>query len=144
MTNLDHAPTLSLPSTHPSLTTRILRTIARSGGQPSRLLTGRRGFALWGLVEVTGRTSGRTYRIPIAIAPTGGGFVIPLPFGAATQWTKNVLANRSATIKWNGGTYTVTDPVVIPTSEAAPYWMAVIRAVLGGVGIQDFLGVRIA
>lgn len=144
MMNTQHLDLSAPPVTPASLKTRILRSIARGGGPPSRLLAGRRGFALWGLVEVTGRRTGRAYRIPVATAPTGDGFVIPLPFGAATQWARNVIANGEATVGWNGRRYAVTDAEIVPTAAAAAYWMAPIRAVLAAVGIRDFLRVRIA
>ena len=144
MMNIQPAGSVAMPPTIPSVKTRILRSVARGGGVPSRVLAGRRGFALWALVEVRGRTSGRIYRIPVATAPTPDGFVIPLPFGGATQWARNVLATGGATIRWNGRQYLVTNPELISTTDAAPYWMALIRAVLGSVGIKDFLRVRIA
>lgn len=144
MTNADHAAPLQLSTSPVSLKTRALRTIARAGGVPSVALAGRRGFALWALVECTGRTSGRTYRIPVATAPTPDGFVIPLPFGDATQWVRNVLASGSATIRWNGRTLALAEPEIIPTADAASFFVAPIRAVLGGVGIRHFLRVRIA
>jgi len=76
------------------------------------------------LGEATGRTSGRIYRIPVATAPTPDGFVIPLPFGGAKQWARNVLATGGATIHWNGQTFAVADPEVIPASEAKQHFMA--------------------
>jgi deazaflavin-dependent oxidoreductase (nitroreductase family) len=144
MMNIRSAASIALSPAQPSLKTRILRAIARGGGPPSRLLAGRRGVALWALVEATGRTSGRTYRIPVAAAPTPDGFVIPLPFGGATQWARNVLATGGATLRWNGRTFAVIDPEIIPASEAQPHWVAPIRASLGSLGIKDFLRVRIA
>jgi deazaflavin-dependent oxidoreductase (nitroreductase family) len=107
-------------------------------------MAGRRGFALWALVEATGRTSGRIYRIPVATAPTPDGFVIPLPFGGATQWARNVLATGGATIRWNGGTYVVVDPEIIPAAEAKEHFIAPVRAILPSIGIREFLRVRIA
>lgn len=107
-------------------------------------MAGRRGFALWALVEATGRNSGKMYRIPVATAPTPDGFVIPLPFGGATQWARNVMATGGATIRWNGGTYAVVDPEIIPASEAKQHFIAPIRALIPWTGIGDFLRVRIA
>jgi hypothetical protein len=70
--------------------------------------------------------------------------VIPLPFGGATQWARNVLATGGATIHWNGQTFAVADPEVIPASEAKQHFMAPIRALLPSIGIRDLLRVRIA
>jgi deazaflavin-dependent oxidoreductase (nitroreductase family) len=144
MTNIQHSASGALPPAHPSLKTRVLRAIARGGGVPSRFVAGRRGFALLALVEATGRTTGRTYRIPVATAPTPDGFVIPLPFGGATQWARNVLATGHATIYWNGRSFAVSDPEIIPVSEAQQHFVAPIRLTLASVGIRDFLRVRIA
>jgi deazaflavin-dependent oxidoreductase (nitroreductase family) len=143
MMNSQPAASVALPPTNTSLKSRVLRRISRGSGAPSRIMAGRRGFALWALVEATGRTTGRIYRIPVATAPTPDGFVIPLPFGGATQWARNVLATGGATIRWNGGTYTVIDPEIIPASEAKEHFIAPIRALLPSIGIHDFLRVRI-
>jgi deazaflavin-dependent oxidoreductase (nitroreductase family) len=144
MMNSQTAASLAMPPTNTSLKSRVLRRISRASGGLSRMMAGRRGFALWALVEATGRTSGRIYRIPVATAPTPDGFVIPLPFGGATQWARNVLATGGATIRWNGRTYAVVDPEIIPASEAKQHFIAPIRALLPSLGIRDFLRVRIA
>ncbi len=67
-----------------------------------------------------GRTTGRRDETPVQAVATDDGFVIALPYGPNTDWLKNVLANRSATIVHEGNTYEVDQPEVLPMSVAAP------------------------
>lgn len=70
-----------------------------------------------------GRRSGRAYETPIVPFAIDGGFVIPLPYGADTDWLKNVVARGSALLVTDGRTYTVDRPEVIATdtvSDAFP------------------------
>ena len=73
------------------------------------------------VVRHVGRTSGREYETPISALPTEDGFVIALPYGRNTDWLRNVLAAGSATVVDQGTTYTVSDPEIVPTSEAEPH-----------------------
>jgi hypothetical protein len=43
--------------------------------------------------------------------------VIALPYGARTEWVKNVLAARSATLVTEGATYRVDNPEIVPLAE---------------------------
>jgi len=42
-----------------------------------------------------GRRSGHTYTTPVVTIPFSEGFVIPLPYGADTDWCRNVLERCS-------------------------------------------------
>src|SRR3970040_2714389 len=58
-------------------------------------------------VHHVGRTSGRAYATP-GLAERGGGFFyIPLPYGSAVDWCRNLLAAGSATLESNGVNYRV-------------------------------------
>src|SRR5215471_11619743 len=50
------------------------------------------------IVRHTGRASGRSYETPVRAARTDDGLVITLPYGANTDWLKNILKRGSATI----------------------------------------------
>jgi deazaflavin-dependent oxidoreductase (nitroreductase family) len=65
------------------------------------------------VVHHVGRKSGTTYQTPIDAVPTDDGFVIALPYGANTDWLKNVLASGSATIVHDGKTHAVGKPEVV-------------------------------
>jgi deazaflavin-dependent oxidoreductase (nitroreductase family) len=72
------------------------------------------------IVRHVGRTTGRPYETPVDAVPTEDGFVIALPYGPNTDWLKNVLTSRSATIVHEGRTYRVGRPEVVSTSVAEP------------------------
>jgi deazaflavin-dependent oxidoreductase (nitroreductase family) len=74
------------------------------------------------VVRHTGRRSGRPYETPVVAASTPDGFVIALPYGANTDWLKNVLASGSATVVTDGSTYVVDHPEVIPITDVETYF----------------------
>ncbi len=59
-----------------------------------RPLAGTRWFRLWGVIQHTGRKSGKAYATPIVARRYGDGFVIPMPFGERTNWANNVDRGR--------------------------------------------------
>ena len=61
-----------------------------------------------------GRTSGRMYETPVGAVATEGGFLISLPYGLKSNWLRNVLASGSATLAFEGRTYLVDEPEMIP------------------------------
>lgn len=69
------------------------------------------------VVRHVGRSSGREYETPVSAVPTGDGFVFALPYGANTDWLRNVLAGGSATVVHEGVTYRVERPEVVPLAD---------------------------
>ena len=124
---------------HASRKSRFLRAIARQGAGPSRLIAGRRWFPLWAILHHVGRTSGREYAFPVVAMRTEGGFVIPVPFGEATQWVKNVLAAGSATIRWQGRDRVVAHPRIVDWDEARQGFGRVLGTIVPIVGIRTFV-----
>ncbi len=105
---------------------RMLRVVRRFNravtNRLQRKSVGRPG-AFASVMRHQGRTSGRTYETPMVPFAIDGGFVIPLPYGADTDWLKNVVARGSAVIVTDGRTFTVDRPEVIATdtvSDAFP------------------------
>jgi deazaflavin-dependent oxidoreductase (nitroreductase family) len=72
------------------------------------------------VVRHAGRRSGRGYRTPVVAQPVPGGFIIPLPYGADTDWCRNVRAAGRFTIERQGQTYDVGQPELIGPDEALP------------------------
>jgi deazaflavin-dependent oxidoreductase (nitroreductase family) len=71
------------------------------------------------IVRHLGRRSGRTYETPVVVAPLDdGGFAIALPYGAQTEWVKNVLAAGRATIVVDGEAHEVDQPRLAALAEA--------------------------
>jgi len=99
---------------------------------------------VWGVVVHTGRKSGRRFATPIALAKTNEGFVIPLPWGAGTDWCRNLVAAGGGIVRWGGVDYSVREPEVIEQAIAVPAFPRVIRRLIPVVGIERFLRVRLA
>src|SRR4051812_32278800 len=75
---------------------------ARATSPVVRVLAGRRYFPAWAVVHHRGRVSGRSLAVPVSVVATPTGFVINLPWGARTNWVRNVLAAGECTIRWKG------------------------------------------
>jgi len=70
--------------------TKLTRPLAvRSAGKPGSNTS---------IVRHVGRRSGRTYDTPVVAVEHGDDFLIALPYGDLTDWTKNILAKGSATL----------------------------------------------
>jgi hypothetical protein len=70
---------------------------------------------------------------------TADGFVIALPYGAGTDWVKNVLAAGSATLVHDGRTYAVERPHVVPLAAVAEDFGSRERRFLRVFGVQECL-----
>jgi deazaflavin-dependent oxidoreductase (nitroreductase family) len=80
---------------------RVLRTAGTPGS----------GTAV---VQHVGRSTGRSFETPVAVAATADGFVVALPYGPTTDWVRNVLASGSAVVVVEGDTHEVHRPEVVP------------------------------
>ena len=94
---------------------------------------------VWGVVRHRGRKSGRAFATPIALGATREAFMVPLPWGAGTDWCRNVVAAGGGAIRYRGRDYDVHDPQVVSVDVARPAFPAPIRALLPLVGIKRFL-----
>jgi deazaflavin-dependent oxidoreductase (nitroreductase family) len=90
----------------------------------------RRG--LYGILKHVGRRSGKDYATPVVVARIPGGFLIPMPYGAETDWLRNLLAAGRGILVWDGREYAVEGPEVVEQAVAfslLPPGRAPIRAV---------------
>ncbi len=104
-------------------------------------MAGHRWFALWAIVNYTGRKSGRTYQVPIVVRTTDDGFIVPLPFDGS-QWVHNVLAAGGATLRWRGGDVSVTTPRIVGPEEGLLAFNRVQRRLLRLGGVDRFLSLN--
>ncbi|MGO4103719.1 nitroreductase family deazaflavin-dependent oxidoreductase [Leifsonia sp. YAF41] len=109
------------------------RWAVRASEPFARALAGRRWVPLWAIVHHRGRRSGTLYATPIALVPTVSStdFLIGLPWGAQTNWARNVLAAGGATITWKGRDYEAIAPRLIEGKEAAALSKPAFRPVVG-------------
>ena len=98
-------------------------------------------IGVWGVIHHTGRKSHKSYATPIALKPTRDGFIIPLPWGAGTDWCRNVLAEGRAVVTWHGKDHAVTAPEIVDRSVADPVYGPILRPALRLLGIKKFLKV---
>lgn len=83
---------------------RVMRTAGNAGTQTS-------------VIEHVGRRSGKTYETPVDIIETTTRLLIALPYGARTDWLRNVLAAGSATVVSGGERIPVERPAVVATAD---------------------------
>lgn len=72
-----------------------------------------------GILEHTGRVTGKHYRTPLLVFDTVDGYALLIGYGPTTHWVRNVLAQGSATIRKHGRTHQVTNPRILGKAEAA-------------------------
>jgi deazaflavin-dependent oxidoreductase (nitroreductase family) len=121
---------------------RPVRALARAFGPLARPVAGTRVFPFWAILRHTGRRSGAQYATPVVARPVPDGYLIPLPFGDATQWARNVFAAGGATLRIGGRERAVADPVVVSLADAGRELSPVIRFSARRVGIRQFVRVR--
>src|SRR6266481_7817385 len=119
-----------------------IRAIAKPFGPIARRMAGTRVFPLWGIVRHTGRTSGKIYATPVVVRPTADGFLIPLPFGDATQWAKNLFAAGGGSIRFAGREYRVDDPRILDLDVASAHLPPPIRFASRRLGLRSWVIVR--
>ena len=124
------------------LVRNVVRRFNRAFGNPHQMKTAGTRGAYASVIRHVGRKTGRSYETPMVPFATEDGFVIALPYGAGTDWLKNVMASGSATIVHEGDTYRVDQPELVPTAMAAPYMPAKEQRELRRFGIDQCLRVR--
>jgi deazaflavin-dependent oxidoreductase (nitroreductase family) len=93
---------------------------------PQQLRTAGTPGAYAGVIHHRGRRSGSAYATPVGVVEADGAFLIALPYGTRTQWSRNVLAAGSAELTVEGRTWAVDQPELVPTD-----------AVIDAFGPQD-------
>jgi len=109
---------MGMRTKHPMVQDRV-RQFNKRVGNPRMLKTAGQPGAWASIVRHTGRTSGNVYETPVEATPVDDGFVIPLPYGATSDWVKNVIANGRATLVRDGETFEVNEPEIVATLEVA-------------------------
>jgi deazaflavin-dependent oxidoreductase (nitroreductase family) len=99
-------------------------------------LSGRPPFAA---LEHVGRSTGRRYRIPINVFPSGDEFVFALTYGPDTDWVKNVLTAGTAVLHYDGDIIELEDPRMVGWATAGEVLPGLVRALLRLIRVTDFL-----
>lgn len=88
----------------------------------------------FGILEHSGRKSGKTYRTPLNVFTTDDGVAILLSYGPDRDWLKNITVAGGGTLKRRGQTFRVTDPRVVSREEAAGHVTGRARRAFGHSG----------
>ena len=95
------------------------------------------------VVRHVGRATGRSYETPVVAVRTDDGFAIALPYGASTDWVKNVMAAGGAEIVSDGDTYKVDTPRIVPMSEPGRWFAAKEQRMHRQFAVGEALQVRL-
>jgi deazaflavin-dependent oxidoreductase (nitroreductase family) len=109
---------------------RVNPSTLRSAGTPS---------SDYAVITHVGRRSGHVYITPVSALPFGEGFVIPLPYGAHTDWCRNVLAAGTCALRWHGQEYLLEQPEVVPRAQVASVFPVFSRITAAATGIAQCL-----
>jgi deazaflavin-dependent oxidoreductase (nitroreductase family) len=107
-------------------------------------IAGRRWTPLWGVIRHQGRRSGRGYLTPVVLRPIPGGFVVPLPWGATTDWCRNVMSAGRAQVRWKGVDRDVEQPEVVDVASVRGAFDPFSRLVMSRAQMTRCLMLRLA
>ena len=121
-------------------TRRIIRSVARLVNPLVLRIAGRRHMPVIGIIHHRGRNTGRRYATPLGIRPAAAnGFVMPLTFGEAAGWYRNIVAAGWCVITWRGADHTVASPVIVDRATALPAFPRYERLALRAIRINEFV-----
>ncbi|MDQ0382306.1 nitroreductase family deazaflavin-dependent oxidoreductase [Amycolatopsis thermophila] len=92
----------------------------------------------FGTIVHRGRKSGKTYRTPVNVFRTPGGFVVALTYGPDADWVRNVLAADGCEIETRGRVVKATRPRLVHDERRSGMPPGV-RQILSVIGVTDFL-----
>jgi deazaflavin-dependent oxidoreductase (nitroreductase family) len=97
------------------------------------------GRRLYSVVEHVGRRSKKVYHTPVLGQPAADGFIIPLPYGADTDWCLNVQVAGGCTIRWNRQTFQLVSPHIVDQAVGEAVFPPVSRFLLRISKVQQYL-----
>ena len=124
----------------PSRLVTVMRPMVKLINPVMIKLAGRRHLRMAAQIRHVGRRSGRAYVTAAGARLTGDTFVIPLTFGNASDWSRNIRAAGGCEIRVDGVDYRADRPRFVDGPEAR----AVVRQGFGPVERAMFrvLGIR--
>jgi deazaflavin-dependent oxidoreductase (nitroreductase family) len=96
------------------------------------------------VIEHQGRRSGKAYRTPVYLQPTGDGFIVPVIMGESADWYRNIKAAGECIIRWKGRDYRMTQPELMAPVAARESFggIGILRAIVTFLGINHYLRLR--
>jgi deazaflavin-dependent oxidoreductase (nitroreductase family) len=92
----------------------------------------------FGVLHHRGRKSGREYRTPVKLFRHGDDYVITLPYGAGTDWVKNVVAAGGGDLAVGRRLVHVVRPTLFKDDGTVPI-PKVLRMVLARMKVTEFI-----
>jgi hypothetical protein len=114
----------------------VVRSLTRVFNPLVMSFAGTRLLPLYGVITHHGRRSGMTFRTPVVVQPTAGGFVVPMPWGLGTDWYRNVRAEGGCVIRWKGRDYPMVRPEVVQNPAAGTDFNRFERSLMPRLGIN--------
>lgn len=108
---------------------------------PVTMLFAGRPHSPYAVIHHVGRRSGQPYATPVITGPVPDGFVIPLAYGNAVDWYRNLQAAGGCTLDWRGKTYIVNAPELVDAATALPAFPPLWRSQLRLYRINRFVKV---
>lgn len=97
----------------------------------------------WVVLHHSGRRSGKEYTTPlVAFAARPNEeivAVLPLPWGAGTDWARNTMSSGTARLTRGGAEFVVKDVRLVPAYEAVEWLAPVPATLLSAAGIEQCL-----
>lgn len=118
-----------------------IRHIARPLGPLALPIAGTRWFPFYSIVRHTGRTSGKAHSTPVVGIRVPDGFLIPLPFGDATQWAKNLFAAGGGRLRHGGREYEIAEPRVVDRAAVEAHLPPFVRFLAARLGLRQYVRV---
>jgi deazaflavin-dependent oxidoreductase (nitroreductase family) len=119
------------------------RSLARFNLRVTNPILGRMAWWMPGFAVLThvGRRSGVSHRSPVNLFRNGDRYVIACTYGPDAQWVRNVVAAGGCQVRTRGHDVELTAPELVHDADRALV-PAPVRAVLGVVGVDDFVVLR--
>ncbi len=109
---------------------------------PVMMLVAGQKYWYAGVIEHTGRHSGKTYTTPVVIDRVSDGFIIPLPYGTEVDWLRNVLAAGNATLRVHGETCRAVEPQIVDAATASAQLSPRRQREFGRFKIKNYLKLK--
>ena len=116
-----------------------IRRFNRQRLNPAALRIAGNRSRIYASIEHVGRRSGKVYTTPVVVRPLGDGFVIPLPYGADTDWCHNVMAAGKCKLHWNEQEYAMKKPEFLSPSQALGAFPFSQRVIFSAGGLKQYL-----
>ena len=93
---------------------------------------------MFGIIEYTGRKSGKEFRTPMNVFRDGSDWIFALTYGSDVQWVKNVIAAGTCHLTSRGKTYELANPRLF-VDASRTVMPTPVRQFLGLLHVHEFL-----